>query len=543
MKRILKALSAFSLSLLFVLSMASVPASAAENALSGDSDTPYAGYIVILTDPQPLPATLDPLAAATLLSAEAEREELLPLAEDWNIYKVGSPEEVQSLAHAGQIAVLEPDYQAELLDIDPTNPDDALLPQQENLVGDYGVNVRAPWGAGLTGEGVTIAVIDSGLNYLHEDAPQRIGTGRFYLYKENANGRYELLINGERKRCDFLSGDDFSDDLGHGSMVTGIIAAATDNGKGMASIAPGATIIPIRCFTGTAPYIGGLVSCLVSGINFAVTSGADVINMSWGVTEKSSSLIAAIDAAERAGCILVAAAGNDGAQSKTRWPAVLDNVISVGATDELGRLSYYSQRSTAVNVCAPGGSSRSKVISLNYDTTNGYNKGMGTSYSTPMVAAAAALLLEADPAMTQGDFLSLLNATSHPVTQDDKGTFLSEEQQEYTGAGLMDLQRLLDATGYAGSVAKITDSGFQVYAAYHPKGDDAPGGAIAIVGGYNAAGHLVESHSALLTKNSYNNLARAFSFQNPTIAEFRSFYLDPTSLSALIRPSLALPHH
>lgn len=536
MKRILKALSAFSLSLVFFLSLAVLPVSAAESGLDDGSDGAYAGYIVILNEPSAVPFSLDPLASATLMAANEEQDELLVLSPDWSIYKAGSMDDIRSLVYAGRVSLVEPDYQAELFDVTPVTPDDPYLVQnkQSSLTGARGIQVRSAWEAGLTGKGVTVAVIDSGLNDEHEDAPLKVGRGRYFYYREEENGRYELEINGVKKRYGYYSSGNWLDNVGHGSMVCGVIAAQTDNGLGVASIAPEATILPIRCFTSTPGHVGGYVSNLISGLNFAVENGADIINMSWGVTQQSTSLKTAVDAAYQAGCILIAAAGNDGLAGITRYPAAWDNVISVGATDSTGRLTYYSQRVTSVNVCAPGGSSGSPIVSLDYASNTRYSSKVGTSFSAPAVAAAAALLLEADPAMTQGDFSSLLKATSHAVTLDDTD---SATAARYSGCGRMDIQALLDAVGYAGCSARRTETGFTVYAAYHPANDAGPvNSLITMVGGYNAQGHLVQSQSRILSKSQYNNCADTFAFTDPTITEFRTFYLDPTTFSALTQP-------
>ncbi len=538
MKRILKALSAFSLSLVLFLSLAVLPVRAAETDPDDGLDSDFAGYIVILTEPA-APFSLDPLASATLMAAHDERDELLALSPEWSIYKAGSMDDIRSLVYAGQVSLVEPDYRAELFDVTPVDPDDPYLVQnkQSSLTGANGVQVRSAWEAGLTGEGVTVAVIDSGLNDEHEDAPLKVGRGRYFYYREEENGRYELEINGVKKRYGYYSSGNWLDNVGHGSMVCGVIAAQTDNGRGVASIAPGATILPIRCFTATPGHVGGYVSNLISGLNFAVENGADIINMSWGVTQESASLKTAVDAAYQAGCILIAAAGNDGGAGIPRYPAAWDNVISVGATDASGNLTYYSQRVTTVDVCAPGGSGGSPIVSLDYASNTRYASKVGTSFSSPMVAAAAALLLEADPTMTQGDFLALLKATSHPVTMDDAGL---TSAARFSGCGRMDIQALLDETGYAGCSARRTETGFEVYAGYHPRTDSGLTDLIVIVGGYNAQGHLVESHTAALAKTDYNNCARAFPFTDPTIAEFRTFYLDSATFSALSQPIIPL---
>ena len=531
MKRILKALSAFALSLVITLTLAAVPVSAAENVSEASFDVESAGYLIVLDQARPLPFSADPLAAATLLAAADEREELLPLSEDWNIYKAASLDEIQSLVYAGQVTVAEPDYKAELFDVVPVDPNDPKLGQQQNLTGVYGINVRSAWESGLTGRGVTVAVIDSGLNDYHIDAPTKIGRGRYFFYREEEDGRYDL----DGKHYGYYSSGNWADDVGHGSMVCGVIAANTNNGEGIASIAPDVTILPIRCFTNTPGHLGGYTSNLISGLNYAVENGADIINMSWGVKKKSSSLQTAVNAAYQAGCILVAAAGNDGTVLE-QYPAAWAHVISVGATDKEGRLTYYSQRVTSVDICAPGGVSRSPIVSLDYKTNTGYQAKIGTSFSTPQVAAAAALLLEADPTMTQGDFLTLLkNNTPDKVTVDDKG---NTSASNYSGAGRLNIQALLDGVGYLGCSAWPTEDGFSVYAGFHPAKDDPRDELIAMVGGYNEKGHLVESHSRqfTLTQSQYNNCAGRFDFQDPTIVEFRTFYLDSDTLVSFHGP-------
>lgn len=533
MKRILSALSAFALSLVFTLTLVSMPVRAAENTPGGDfPDSGAAGYLVVLQDPPVSVFSADPLAAATLMAAEDEREELLMLAGDWNIYKTASLSEIQSLVYAGRVAVVEPDYEAELFDVTPVEPNDPKLPHQTNLIGDNSVVAPAAWEAGLTGEGVTVAVIDSGLNNSHEDIPAKVGRGRYFYYRPDPDGQYKL--DGKPGLYSYWSSGIWNDSLGHGSMVSGIIAAPADNSTGIASIAPGATILPIRCFTAEEGHVGGYTSNLISGINYAVANGADIINMSWGIKQDSATLKTAIDAAYQAGCILIAAAGNDGKAAVPQYPAAWDNVISVGATNQDGQLTYYSQRVTSVDVCAPGGSTSHPIVSLGFESPTSYLTKVGTSFSAPAVSATAALLLEADPTMTQGDFLALLKKTSHPVTEDENG---NPSPERYAGAGRMDIQALLDEAGYAGCSAQRTGTSLEVYTAYHPVGGESGASrVVTLAAGYNAQGHLVESHSADLTRSAYNNCAAPFTFSHPDIAELRIFYLDPSSLSALSTP-------
>lgn len=526
MKRILRALSAFALALVLTLTLASVPVYAAENGSEDGSDVVSAGYIVLLEEePDQAGYSADPFAAATLMAAEDEREELLPLAGSWRLYKAASLAEIQSLVYSGRVAVVEPDYQAELFDVVPVTPNDPYFSSsQGSLTDTYGIGVRSAWEAGLTGEGVTVAVIDSGLNDTHEDMPVRVGRGRYFYYLEDPNGRYTLEVKGVLKRYSYWSSSDWKDDTGHGSMVCGIIAAAANNQKGIAGIAPGATILPIRCFTNTENHAGGFTSNLISGINFAVENGADIINMSWGLPQKSTTLQTAIDAAYQAGCILIAAAGNSGGVV-SEYPAAWENVISVGSVDHhTGTLASYSQRVTSVNVCAPGGTSGRRIVSLGDTSDTVYLTSQGTSFSAPAVAAAAALLKQADPGMTQGDFLTLLKQTSHPLDR--------EADRRYSGAGCLDIQALLDKVGYAGAAAKRTAAGIEVYAGYHPL-EGADEGVITLVAGYNAAGHLIESKRATPQLSSYHNRSQAVTLTHPDIATVQTYYLHPTTFCSL----------
>lgn len=530
MKRILRALSAFALSLTFILALAVTPASAAENTLHDDSESSYAGYLLILNEPQAVLFSDDPFAAATLMAAEAEQEELITISENWSIYKAGTLEQIQNLVYSGRVAVVEPDYQAELFDFVPVEPNDPRLKtKQTNLIGDYGVTVQSAWEAGLTGAGVTVAVIDSGLNINHEDCPEKVGHGRYYYYRESENG--STPING--KKYGYYSSGDYNDSMGHGSMVCGLIAAATNNNVGISSIAPGVTILPIRCFTSTPGHVAGLTSNLISGIDFAVESGADIINMSWGVKEYSAALQNSIDKASEAGCILIAAAGNEGSVTN-QYPAAWTNVISVGATNSKGELCYYSQRLQSVDICAPGGDASAPIYSLGSEAPDEYRQMIGTSFAAPTVAATAALLLQVNPTMTQHDFLALLLATSYPVEVDDAG---NTSAPKYAGWGRINIQALLDAVGYAGCSAIQTDDGFKVYTSFHPNFSTGKNGVITMVAGYNEAGHLIESQSAIPSKSVYNNCAAAFTFQNPNIARFQTFYLDPgKAFSSLVAP-------
>lgn len=543
MNRVFKALGAFSLSLALILPLGGQSlCMAAEEPQSTASG---AGYLLILDPEAPAaPFSLAQPGQATLSAADAEQEELLPIAEEMNIYKTGDLSQVQNLVWSGRVVLAEPDYQAELLELDfdnMSNPNDDYFTShyQYNLENS---NIQAAWDAGLTGEGVSVAVIDSGLNVTHLDVPVKVARGRYYYYREKEGGQYHFTVNGVTKDYGYYSSDYIMDNVGHGSMVSGIIAANTNNRSdsytgGIAGAAPNATIIPIRCFTATQGHIGGYASNLISGVNYAVQNGADIINMSWGLRSESLALKSALTTAANSGCILIAAAGNDGTTA-IQYPAVYDNVISVGSVDRTGSLSDFSQRSDKVNICAPGGNnsgSRQPIYSLGCAANNTINYGVGTSFSAPLIAGAAALLKEHDPTMTQQDFLALLRDNSDPVTTQNAS------DQAYVGYGTLNMGKLLNATGHTGSMLRYGDDGsLSVRSAYYPKASDpAPVNSTVMVGVYNEAGHLLSSVAATVTKaGGYTAYSTRASF--PALegaASVRAFFLDNQTLAPLALPS------
>lgn len=280
----------------------------------------------------------------------------------------------------------------------------------------HGISLQAARDKGFTGEGVTVAVIDSGLFADHVLAPKHVAPGRHFYFREEADGDYR--VHG-LYRCNFYSNSDTSDQMGHGTLISSIIS----------EIAPEATIMPIRCFDEEPGHLGPYPSVLVSGIDYAVENGADIINISWGLSYDSSSVNAAVKRAVDAGCIVVAAAGNTGTNI-VQYPARYDNVISVGATDQDGHIAQFSQYGSDVDVYAPGvrifGNYISELTSIGH--------GSGTSFAAPMVSGAVALLREADPDLTYEELLPLLRMSEEPL----------ETADSLPGAGLLDLERLLE---------------------------------------------------------------------------------------------------
>lgn len=269
----------------------------------------------------------------------------------------------------------------------------------------------------LTGKGITVAVIDTGLNADYVGAPKNITEGRYYYFAEEEDGRYAITQNGATKLYGYYSNDDVRDEIGHGSRVASIIA----------DIAPDVTIMPLRCFTETKGHVAGQYPNAISCIYYAVDHGADIINMSWGMTAgPSEKTEEAIKAAADAGCILVAAAGNDG-KNGASYPAAYPGVISVGATDKDGQVAEFSNRGEQVDIYAQG-------TDIHFvGEPRDYSGWGGTSYSAPVVCGVAALALEADPQMTRGELLDFLRQSCDLI--------------EGQSGGLLNMDKLLQAVG------------------------------------------------------------------------------------------------
>lgn len=266
-----------------------------------------------------------------------------------------------ALTHAGRGEVyVEPNRPTHALDVS-----DPYFGYQWDM---HALDIEEAWTLS-TGQGILVAVVDTGVSSRGEDTPHLVGG------------------------YDFVDGDSNPDDIeGHGTHVAGTIAQATDNGKGCVGMAPDASVLPVRVL---GPY-GGDTWTVARGIAYAVDEGADVINLSLGSAYGASVLEDAIDYAVAADVVVVAASGNESA-SVVGYPAAYDGVIAVGATDQDGRVPFYSNGGSALDVVAPGSSILQEYVDAN---SAGYAYLDGTSMASPHVAGLAALVLAAgaDPA-------------------------------------------------------------------------------------------------------------------------------------------------
>lgn len=266
-----------------------------------------------------------------------------------------------------------------------TPPDDPLVPEQWHLPH---IGTFESWDLNR-GAGIVVAVVDTGVNPHHPDLLGRV------------SGGIDLVDVGSTP----------DDPNGHGTLVAGIIAATTGNGEGGAGIAPQTTILPVRVLDGSGT---GSSREVAEGIRWAARNGADVINLSLaeapGLVRGTGGIIgtdveAAIREAHAVGVMVVAASGNEGRATTPYDPDV--PIIVVGASDRQDRVWPHSNRDERT-LFAPGVEIISTYIG------DGYARADGTSFATPVVSAAAAILRSAG--LTPQQVTDRLYATATPVT-------------------------------------------------------------------------------------------------------------------------------
>ena len=229
------------------------------------------------------------------------------------------------------------------------------------------IGAEAAHSSDLTGRGIKVAVLDTGVDYTHPDLSPNYIDGYDFINDDN----------------------DPMDDNGHGTHVAGIIAGAK-NGEGILGVAPEAEIYALKVSDSRGK---GSFSGLIKGIDWAIEHDMDIVTMSITGTGGTKALQKAVQLAyDEYGIILVAAVGNGGS-GDVLYPAAYEEVIGVGSVTEDSEKSSFSRTGEEVELVAPGSGIKSAAIDGKYRVTS------GTSMATPFVTGAAALVLETDETM------------------------------------------------------------------------------------------------------------------------------------------------
>jgi subtilisin family serine protease len=267
--------------------------------------------------------------------------------------------------------------------------------------------VQAPevWAQGYTGQGIIVAVVDTGVDYTHPDLNDNIWINSREIPNDgidnDGNGFIDDVLG-----WNFVNrtNNPFDED-GHGTHVAGTIAAE-NNGFGITGVAYNAQIMPVKVLGSD----GGTYADVAAGIRYAADNGAQVINLSLGGSTSSYIVTEAVKYATERGAVVVMASGNEG-RVQPSFPANLAQTwgISVGAIDWNNHLANFSNRAgrTPLDfVVAPG------VSILSTTPNNTYSYFSGTSMATPHVAGVAALMLSANSNLQPAQVETLIVQTA-----------------------------------------------------------------------------------------------------------------------------------
>ena len=313
---------------------------------------------------------------------------------------------IEALKNNPQVEVVELDYAVQALEYSSEN-------ELGNSWGADHIKADAALASGYSGEGVKVAVLDSGVNFNHFDL------------------RDNFDLSANELGYDFVSDDFFPEDVyGHGTHVAGILAAAS-NGFGVVGVAPNAQIVALRVLDDNGE---GTASRIIEALQWVQNYNAAhpgspirITNNSYGTGSNSSQLEAAFDVLASSGVLHIGSAGNDGSAAgngnNVSYPARYESVVAVAALDKNNQRASFSSTGSDVEIAAPGVA----VLSTWKDSTNfagpqpfsfaGYAgeyfiEANGTSMASPHVAGVAALLMASDANYTAEAVRKKINGTA-----------------------------------------------------------------------------------------------------------------------------------
>ncbi len=341
--------------------------------------------------------------------------------------------------------------------IDAEEIDDPDYLEQWNIPA---VKANEAWET-ATGKDILVGVVDTGIEYLHPDLKNQLwvnpgedinNNGKFDPWPfsqtiDGVTGDINYIDDDKNGYADDIIGYDFvdqdvmnlgdsktqdydpRDEHGHGTAVSGIIAAEKNNSYGICGVAYNAKIVTLRGLDATG---NGETDDIAASIIYGAMIGVDVMNFSFGESFNTPLIHDAVKFARSRGCVIAASSGNSGWDEK-HYPSDYDEVISVGAIDSDLERDYRSNYGSRLALMAPG----TNVMSDNF--IGGTKAYSGTSMAAPHVAAAAAMLLESKPGLGPEEVKGILQSSARDAG--DKGWDL------FYASGILDINSALNATG------------------------------------------------------------------------------------------------
>ncbi len=330
-------------------------------------------------------------------------------------------EVIEAIESSPGVLYAEPDYPVRLATESSSQsslPNDFNLPNlwglhntgQSDGKKDADIDAPAAWAITHGDRAVTVAVIDTGVDYLHPDLAPNIWVNEDEIAGNGVDDDGNGYID-DRHGYDLVSDDsDPIDDHNHGTHVAGTIGAVGNNERGTTGVAWEVSLQPIKAFGQSG---NSQVSRIIEAVQYAVANGADIINASWGEAKQSRALKEAIVTAQERGVLTIAAAGNESSDSAF-YPAAYDATVAVAASDDEDKKARFTSFGPFVDVAAPG----SRIFSTFFNNDFGYLSG--TSMAAPHVTGVAALVLARRPEFSNIDVANILKNSVDPIQGSDR---------------------------------------------------------------------------------------------------------------------------
>lgn len=385
---------------------------------------------------------------------------VLPALDHTYLFEVSETADIQEVVEAYRqdphVSFVQPNYVVETK-FAPNDPHyrghGAWGQPYDDLWGLKKLELEQAWDI-TQGEGVIVAVVDTGVDWRHPDIAVNIWTNPGETLANGQDDDQNGYLDDSRG-WDFANGDNEPlDAFGHGTHVAGIVAAVGDNSRGIVGVAPKARLMAVKVFSDEGR---ATIEWASEGIVYAAANGAEVINVSWGCISRcpfNPLVEEAVRFAHGLGAVVVVASGNEFGDVKYYSPANMPETIRVGAATETDTRAIFSNGGSLLDVVAPGGGTKTpqeqqyafvNILSLKARECKielcglvvgtDYTRQAGTSMAAPHVSGVAALLLARHPELTNEAVRWVLRRSSDDVAE--KGFDAA------TGAGRVNARRAL----------------------------------------------------------------------------------------------------